>query len=67
MCCRSYSEGPEAEDYDDEVNGVGEEHQDINVSDSAVFWLDEGSEELKDWAVESNAPTTKRETNTYCS
>lgn len=57
MSSVSHAEGPEAEDYDDEVDGVGEEHQDIDVSDGAVFWLDEGSEELEHRAVKSDAPT----------
>lgn len=61
MKIKSYSKGPEAEDDDDEVNGVGEEHEDINISDCAVFWLDESSEELKDRMVERHTPNTERE------
>lgn len=56
-----YPEGPEAEDDDDEVNGVGEEHEDINVSHSTIFWLDESSEELKDRMVERHAPDRETE------
>lgn len=52
----SHAEGPEAEDYDDEVDGVGEEHQDVDVGDGAVLRLDQGSEELQHRPVQSDAP-----------
>lgn len=51
-----HPEGPEAEDDDDEVDGVGEEHEDVDVSDGAVLRLDQSSEELADGAVEGQAP-----------
>lgn len=65
MWCRQeielYSKGPEAKDDDDEVNGVGEKHEDVNISDGAVFWLDESSEEVKDGTVERHTPERERD------
>lgn len=52
----SYSKGPEAEDDDDEVHGVGEEHQHVDVGDGAVLGLDQRPEEVEERPVESKAP-----------
>lgn len=42
----TYPKGPEAEDDDDEVHSVGQEHQHIHISHSTVVWVDEVIEEL---------------------
>lgn len=61
MLIKLYSEGPEAEDDDYEVDGVSEEHKDVNISDSTVLWLDKSSKKLKDWMVERPTPNSERE------
>lgn len=56
-----YSKGPEAKDDDDEVDGVGKEHENVDVCDGAVLWLDQSSEELTDWMVDRQTSGTERE------
>lgn len=52
----TYPEGPEAEDNDDEVHGVRQEHKHIHIGDSAVVRVDEVVEELPDGHVELQGP-----------
>lgn len=52
----TYPEGPEAEDNDDEVHGVRQEHKHVHVGDGAVVRVDEVVEELPDGHVELQGP-----------
>lgn len=52
----TYPEGPEAEDNDDEVHGVRQEHKHVHVGDGAVVGVDEVVEELPDGHVELQGP-----------
>lgn len=47
-----YPESPEAEDNDDEVNGVCQEHENVNVGHCAVLGMDEVIEELTNREVD---------------
>lgn len=53
---QNYSEGPEAKDDNDEVHSVSEEHEDVDVSDSAVLGLDQSSEELMERLIQRQTP-----------
>lgn len=57
-----YSEGPEAEDDYDEVHGVGEEHEDVHIGDSAVLWLNESVKEVADRLAQRPPPARERHT-----
>lgn len=52
----TYPKGPEAEDNDDEVHGVRQEHKHVHVSDGTVVGVDEVVEELPDGHVELQGP-----------
>lgn len=58
-----HPEGPEAEDDDDEVDGVSQEHEDVDVSDGAVLRLDQSPEEVQYWSVEGRPPEPQRHHN----
>lgn len=47
-----YPESPEAKDNDDKVNGVCQEHEDIDISHCAVLRMDEVIEELTNREVD---------------
>lgn len=57
---KNYPKGPEAKDDDDEINGVSEEHKDVNIRDSIVLWLNESSEELTYRIIERHTPRIKK-------
>lgn len=48
----THTKGPESKHNDDEVDGVGQEHQNVHVCDSTVLWMDEVVEELPDGNVD---------------
>ena len=52
----TYPEGPEAEDNDDEVHSVRQEHKHVHIGDGAVVGVDEVVEELPDGHVELQGP-----------
>lgn len=43
---KTHAKSPESKNNDDEINRVGQKHEDVNVSHSAVFWVNEVIEEL---------------------
>jgi hypothetical protein len=49
---QTYPKSPEAEDDDDKVNSVGQEHEHIHVCHSTVLWVDQVVEELTDGDVD---------------
>ena len=52
----TYPKGPEAEDDDDKVDGVCQEHEHVHVGHGAVVGVDEVVEELSDGHVELQGP-----------
>lgn len=56
-----YPEGPEAKDDDDEVDGVSQEHEDVDVCDGAVLRLYQSSEELTDRTADRHTSRRQRE------
>lgn len=61
-----YPKGPKTKDDDDEIDRVCEEHEDVDVSDGAVLWLDESFEELKNGTVERSTPEREQEKVRLC-
>lgn len=57
----TYTKRPEPEHNDDEVDGVGEEHQHVDVRHGAVLRMDQVEEELPDGKVDSHEPGTSME------
>lgn len=47
-----YPESPEAEDDDDEVHGICQEHEDVDIGHCAVLRMDEVKEELPNREVD---------------
>lgn len=54
-----YPEGGVSKDDDDEVDGVGQKHQHVDVSDCAVLWVDQVMEELLHGKVDLQEPAKK--------
>lgn len=54
---KTYTEGPESKHDDDEVDGVGQEHQHVDVGDGAVLGMDQVVEELSHGKVDVHEPT----------
>lgn len=54
-----YPKSPEAEDNDDEVNGVCQEHEDVDVGHCAVLRMDEVVEELANREVDLSSSEKK--------
>lgn len=60
-----HPKGPEAEDNDDKVDGVGQEHEDVDISDGTVLWLDQSPEEVQYWSVEARPPEPQHVSNCH--
>ena len=56
----TYTKRPESKHDDDEVDGVSEEHQHIDVCHCAVLRMDQVIEELPHGQVDLHEPTKNR-------
>ena len=56
----TYTKRPESKHDDDEVDGVSEEHQHIDVCHCAVLRMDQVIEELPHGQVDLHEPTKSR-------
>lgn len=55
-----YPESPEAEDDDDEVNSVCQEHEDVDIGHCTVLRMDEVIEELSNREVDLSSSDENR-------
>ena len=61
----TYAESPESEHDDDEVYGVGEEHEHVDVGHGTVLRVDQVVEELADGLVEIHASAKNQVKNSH--
>lgn len=58
---KTYAKSPESKHDDDEVHGISEEHEHVDVSDSTVFRVDQVVEELADGQVEFHSSAENKD------
>lgn len=56
LATRTYPKSRKTEEDDDEVDGVGQEYEHIDICQSAVLWMDQVVEELTNGQVDLHGP-----------